>query len=187
MRFGRRVILETAFVLIDLGHPDVGRVADLPVAVHRRLHGGGRRGIGIDGDGVLAAERVLQHFGHLGRDLVAVRTRTGCGPADRLALRCVSRIKMPKKRRRRQGPSTIPKRCNLVLSLTSFPSFLIVMTWKRAPSCDSGTASYWLSPAGVRCRRPLPPAAPDPPGGGLEQQYRQSRHAFSFNRNAGRY
>ena len=86
------VVFEASFALIDLGHPDVGRIADLRSAVHRCLHRAGRRRIGIDGNGVFSAECVLQNLDHLGRNLVAVRTRAGSRPADRFAFRRVGRV-----------------------------------------------------------------------------------------------
>src|SRR5207302_9681503 len=81
------VVAERAVAGRVFRHADVGGVADLAIALHGRLHGRGRRRIGIDGDGIFATERRLDDLGHRGGDLVAIGVYTGDRPADRLALR----------------------------------------------------------------------------------------------------
>jgi len=85
------VVLEAADALVELGHADVGGVGDLGIAVHYRLHRHRGRGIRLDRDGVLAAERFLDDLGHLRGDLVAVGAHGRSCPAQRLALLRVRR------------------------------------------------------------------------------------------------
>jgi hypothetical protein len=87
LRLGGREILEAADAFLELGHADVGGVRDLGLAVHHRLHRDGGGGVGLHGDGVLAAERLFDDLRHRGGDRVAIGADLCGGPADRLALR----------------------------------------------------------------------------------------------------
>ena len=89
---GRLEVLEAADALVELGHADVGGVGDLAFAVHHRLHGDGRGGIRLHGDGVFAAQRLLDDLRHRGGDRVAVGTDLRRGPAQRLALLRLGRL-----------------------------------------------------------------------------------------------
>ena len=91
LRLGRLEVLEGADALLELRHADVGRVGDLALAIHHRLHGDRRRLVGLHGDGVFAAERLLDDLRHRGGDRVAVGAHLRRGPAQRLALLRIGR------------------------------------------------------------------------------------------------
>jgi hypothetical protein len=87
-----RIALERAVSRVNLRHPDVRRVADLSIAIHRGFHGTSRRRIGIDRNRVLAAERLLADLHHGSGDFIAVGIDAGRGPPDRLAVLRLGRL-----------------------------------------------------------------------------------------------
>ena len=61
---GNAEIAYTADIGMTQFHERIGGLGDLAVAVHHRLHGDGGRGIRLDRDGVLAAERLFDDLDH---------------------------------------------------------------------------------------------------------------------------
>ena len=133
LRLGRLVVLEAADALLELGHADVGGVGDLAVAIHHRLHGDGGRRVGLHGDGVFAAERLLDDLRHRGGDRVAVGADLRRGPAQRLALLRLGRLQSPRTPAR---PSGRPRTRRHVGQFSSWASSFLQWTgWFLGPDC----------------------------------------------------
>ena len=144
LRLDGLVVLEAADALAELGHADVGGVGDLALAVHHRLHGDGRVGVGLHGDGVFAAERLLDDLRHRGGDRVAVGADLRRGPAQRLALLRVGRLRRGKRQQRRDRQRG---RRRDARPFSSSSSILLPMTVRSVRSAAKLAAEAPLNPS----------------------------------------
>ena len=137
LRLGRLVVLERADALLELGHADVGRVGDLALAIHHRLHGDRRRLVGLHRDGVFAAERLLDDLRHRGGDRVAVGAHLRRGPAQRLALLRRRRVRHGGREHRGHGHGRHGQKAVSSRHGHQILSLCLVSAAGSAPACSS--------------------------------------------------